>query len=93
VWRRYDADGILAGDVLTLASDAPPPGAVPLLEPVMRAGVAVGPAPSLADARARARAELARLPEPLRALEGAPLYEAEVSPALRALAAEIDART
>lgn len=93
VWRRYDAQGILAGDVLTLATDAPPPNAVPLLAPAMRAGVPISSAPSLAQARAHARTELARLPESLRSLDGAPTYEAEVAPALRALAAEIDAHT
>ncbi len=93
IWRRYDGQGRLAGDVLTLESDAAPAGAVPLLAPAMRGGATV-PGPSgLGDARERARAELARLPDDLRALDDAPPYQVEVAPALRALAAEIDAQT
>jgi nicotinate phosphoribosyltransferase len=93
VWRRLDAQGRLAGDVLSLAIEAPPPGASPLLAPVMRGGSLVAPLPALAASRARARDELSQLPERLRGLDEAPPYEVEVTPGLRALAAEIDART
>jgi len=93
LWRRYDAQGRLAGDVLTLESDVPPAGAVPLLAPLLRGGVPVSVATRLADAREHARAELSRLPDSLRALDDAPGYEVEIAPALRALAAEIDAQT
>ncbi len=93
VWRRYDEQGRLAGDVLTLESDVAPGGAVPLLAPVMRNGAVVRAGDHLSDAREHARAELARLPDPLRTLDDAPSYQVEVAPALRALAAEIDAQT
>jgi nicotinate phosphoribosyltransferase len=43
--------------------------------------------------REHARAELARLPEPLRALEDADPYPVEIAPALRELADQIDAYT
>jgi nicotinate phosphoribosyltransferase len=90
VYRRYDADGRLSRDVVTLA-DAPAEGEA-LLEPVMRAGRRLGPRPPLAELRARAAREFARLPEPLRRLEPAPPHPVEIAPALRALAAEVDRR-
>jgi nicotinate phosphoribosyltransferase len=93
VWRRHDPQGKLAGDMLALASEAAPPGTAPLLVPVMREGRRVAPLPALAAARETARAERARLPEPLRSLDEAAPYAVEVTPALRALAAEIDAQT
>ncbi|HYQ99342.1 MAG TPA: nicotinate phosphoribosyltransferase [Casimicrobiaceae bacterium] len=93
VWRRLDAQGGLAGDVLSLATEAPPSGASPLLAPVMRGGRPVAPLPALATSRAHARDELSRLPERLRRMDEAPPYEVEVTSGLRALAAEIDAET
>jgi nicotinate phosphoribosyltransferase len=55
----------------------------PLLEPVMRGGrrLAAGRV-GLSAARERARSELAALPEALRALDPAPPYPVEISPAL-----------
>jgi nicotinate phosphoribosyltransferase len=90
VYRRYGADGRMCEDVLTLETD--PQEGEPLLRPVMRAGRRIGPLPSLAEARARAAAELARLPEALRGLEPGPPYPVRVTPALRALAREVDER-
>ena len=62
VWRTYDAQGCMAGDLLTVEGDRQ--AGEPLIAPVMRAGQRVGPAPTLAQIRERAAAELARLPEP-----------------------------
>jgi nicotinate phosphoribosyltransferase len=93
VWRRLDGRGRLAGDVLSLATDAPSANANPLLVPVMRAGAVVAPLPDLATARARARDQLSQLPDALRGLGEAAPYDVDVAPALRSLAAEIDART
>lgn len=90
VHRRFDADGLLAGDTLTLVDD-PQPGQ-PLLEAVMRGGRRIEPPPSLDAARAFARAQLDRLPAPLRSLEDAPRYPVAVSQSLRALADEVDRR-
>ena len=58
----------------------------------MQGGQRVAPAPTLADIRARAARELARLPEPLRRLEPAAAYPVEISDALRRLAGEVDGR-
>ena len=93
VWRRLDAQGRLAGDVLALASDPSPPGAAALLAPVMRKGALVARMPPLSAARARARDALSQLPERLRGLGDAAAYDVEVATGLRTLAAEIDART
>jgi nicotinate phosphoribosyltransferase len=90
VWRHRDGEGLLVRDVLTLA-DHPGTGDA-LLVPVMRGGHRVEPRPGLAEARVNARWELSRLAAPLRSLEPAAPHPVEVAPALRALAAEIDAR-
>lgn len=89
VFRRYDAAGLLVGDVLALADEQVP--GRPLLVPVMRRGQRLLPAPTLADIRVHAAAEIARLPATLRSLERRPPLQPDVSPALRALAARVDA--
>jgi nicotinate phosphoribosyltransferase len=90
VFRRLDADGRMAGDVVTLESD-PRPGE-PLLAPVMRGGRRLAPAPSLEAVRRHAADNLARLPQALRRLETFD-YRVEISAALHQLAAEVDRDT
>jgi nicotinate phosphoribosyltransferase len=91
VWRRY-ADGLMAGDVLTLDSD--PALEIselePLIEPVMQGGRRISRLPSLKQARERTTAELQRLPQPLRALHPDTTYPVIVSDPLRALARAVD---
>lgn len=91
VWRRFDRDGRMAADVLSVEDDAQQ--GEPLIELVMQGGKRLKPAPTLAEARARSARELERLPEPLRRLEPAPSYPVEISDALRRLAVEVDGRT
>ncbi|MCG3111763.1 MAG: nicotinate phosphoribosyltransferase [Candidatus Manganitrophus sp. SB1] len=91
VYRRSGPDGRIAEDLLTLEGD--PQEGEGLLQPMMRAGRRLAPSPSLAEARRRAAAELARLPEPLRRLEEAPPYRVKISEGLQRLAAEVDARS
>jgi nicotinate phosphoribosyltransferase len=88
VYRRFDADGFLAGDTITLA-DAPCAGR-PLLEAVIQAGELVKPLPSLEQIRSYSKDQLNRLPESLRVLNKAPAYPALVSDELRALADRMD---
>ena len=57
----------MAGDILSIENDEQ--SGEPLIQPVMRDGRRVAPSPTLAEIRARAAADLARLPEPLRRLE------------------------
>jgi len=90
VWRRYGAKGVMAGDVISLETDAQQ--GEPLLRPVMRGGRRLAPQPTLEQCRAHAARELARLPAPLRALELGAAYPVTVADALVRLAAELDRR-
>ncbi len=90
VWRHHGQDGQMAGDVLSLESDAQ--AGEPLIELVMKDGRRVGPVPMLAEIRARAARDLERLPKPLRDLEPGAIYPVEVADALVRLAAEVDNR-
>ena len=90
VLRRFDAQGRMAGDILTVEHDAQPGS--PLLAPVMRAGRRLAPSPRVQAVREHARAELERLPETLRPLNGVGAYPVTVAPALQALARAVDAQ-
>jgi nicotinate phosphoribosyltransferase len=90
VWRSYDANGRMAGDILGLEADSH--AGEPLARLVMQNGRRVEPPATLADLRARAARELARLPGPLRSLaDGAP-YPVQVADSLEKVASETDAR-
>jgi len=88
VHRAYAADGTIEHDVIALADE--PPAGEPLLARVMAGGVRVGPRPALLECREHAARMLAQLPQPLRSLAPAPPFTAAISPALRALADEVD---
>ena len=88
VWRAYDTDGRMRGDVLSLDGDTQAGEA--LVVPVMRGGKRLAPSPTLAQIRERAAADLARLPETLRRLETGAVYPVNVADALVALAQEVD---
>jgi nicotinate phosphoribosyltransferase len=90
VWRRYGADGRMAGDVV--ARDGDNHDGEPLLEPVMRSGRRIKPAPTLDDIRRHAKEQLERVPEALRAVLPAAIYPVEVAGELDALAADVDRR-
>jgi nicotinate phosphoribosyltransferase len=89
VWRRYDRDGYMAGDVVSLESDDQP--GEPLIQQAMQGGRRLVPAPTLTEIRARAARDLKRLPASLRGLEAAEPYPVHISNALKRLAAEVDA--
>ncbi len=88
VFRRYDADGLLAGDTLGLESEEI--DGERLIAPVMRFGRRLQTAESLDEIRERARRSIAELPEALRSLTEPATYEVEVSDGVRGLAAELD---
>ena len=88
VFRQYDDEGRLVRDVLTVEDDAHE--GAPLLEPVMRAGRRLAPAPGLDELRARAARSLETLPASLRGLEPAHENPVAVAPALEALAQRVD---
>ncbi len=84
VYRYRDgSSGEMARDIIAGADEECPPGAEPLLEPVMRDGTVAAQMPSLEEVRRRAAAELARLPRRHRRLSDPDPYPVEVSPALR----------
>ena len=91
VWRRFGADGVMEGDVLTIEGDEQSGEA--LIRPVMRGGRRIAPLPPLEETRAHCADQLTRLPAHMKRLESEPRYEAEVAPALRDLAAEVDRET
>jgi nicotinate phosphoribosyltransferase len=76
-------------DVLTLRDAQPPPGALPMLVPVMARGTRLEPAEPLEAARERFVADLQRLPEAARRLEGPEAPEPEISDELALLARRV----
>ncbi len=87
VWRTYDADGRMRGDILSLESDAQP--GEPLVVPIMHGGKLIAPLPTLAQSRERAARDLKRLAGPLARLESGFEYTVQVAEPLRALAANM----
>jgi len=90
VFRECDEKGLMRGDVLALVDDTPKGRA--LVQPVMSKGKRLA-APSLEMSRRHAHEEVASLPLILKSLEQAPPYFVAVTPSLRALAAELDAKS
>jgi nicotinate phosphoribosyltransferase len=89
VYRHFAPDGTFAHDVVAL-EDEPQQG-TPLLVPVMRGGKRLAAGEPLTDIRARAAAEMARLPPQLKRLESAPVpYRVEIASGLQVLAEELD---
>jgi len=88
VYRRFDVDGKLAGDTITLA-DASCEGK-PLLKAIMRGGELIEPLPALEQSRVYANEQLSRLPASLRVLKYAPVYPVHFSPELRELTERMD---
>ncbi|MGZ5091091.1 MAG: nicotinate phosphoribosyltransferase [Burkholderiales bacterium] len=92
VFREYDAAGRMQHDVVSVETDRCP--GEPLLVRVMAHGRRLPPFESLADIRARAESQLARLPQELRSLDSAAhQYPVKIAPALKALARKADALT
>jgi nicotinate phosphoribosyltransferase len=87
VWRSFDAQGRIAGDVLSVETDSQ--AGERLVKPVVRAGKRVAAPETLAQIRERAAGALKRLPEPLCRLEAFD-YPVTVADALHKLAAEAD---
>ena len=87
VWREIGKDGLMVGDILTVDGDRQPGDA--LITQVMRTGRRIETAPSIADIRAHAAHELARLPKSLRRLDPGMSYPVAISDALEKLANSI----
>jgi len=92
VYRKFTGDGRMAGDMVDLQREGSE--GVPLLQPCMRNGQRIGPATELGEIRSYAASQLLALPETLRGLDSpSEVYPVEISPRLRALAAEVDSAT
>jgi len=90
VFRRSDADGRMAGDIVALEGERAE--GEPLLRPAMRGGKRLAEREPLSTIRERAKRELARLPEPLRRLGTRPPYPVGISRGLRDLAGRLEER-
>lgn len=90
VYRRHDAAGRFAGDLLTTATDLQPGEA--LLRLVMAGGKRLASPPTLDRIRDHAAEQLQHLPATLTGLDPAQPYPVTVSAPLRALADAIDQR-
>jgi len=90
IYRRYDGEGRLHEDVLTLEDDEQDGEA--LLRPFMINGRRISAAEPLDTIRTRAQGQLARLPLPLTRQEGVYPCPVRVAPALHALATAVDQR-
>ncbi|MEC4747867.1 nicotinate phosphoribosyltransferase [Methylomicrobium sp. Wu6] len=88
VYRRFDADGLLTDDTITLV-DAPCTGG-PLLKAIMLGGELVETLPTLERIRLYAEDQLNRLPENLRVLKNAQPYPVRISAELCALTESMD---
>jgi len=97
VYRVRRPDGRLDHDVLALRDEPPAsPASEALLRPVMRSGALLAPPAPLADIRSHCAAQVAALPDELRAVDGAASYPVHKSERLlslqRALRAEVEAQ-
>jgi nicotinate phosphoribosyltransferase len=90
VWRRFDGDGRMCGDVVSLEGDAI--AGEPLIMPVMRGGRRLA-RPSIQDIQYCARQNLEALPPALSRLEPGATYPVLISEALQHLTREVDRRT
>ncbi len=90
VYRRYDTDGRMLGDVVALDHDDPQEGE-PLLHQVMRDGQRIGQDTPLDELRRQAMAGYARLPAEMLGLGAASSYAVTISDALKELAQQLDA--
>jgi nicotinate phosphoribosyltransferase len=92
VFRRYGADGRMAGDVVALAENDPQQGE-PLLREVMLNGQRVAASPRLDELRRQTVEGYAKLPTAMAGLDAAQSYPVAISDALRGLAGQVDSAT
>jgi len=81
VWREHGDDGTFIGDVITIADEVMSSRSLsdPLLTQVMKDGEIIRQLPSLREAQANARGQLARLPAAYKALAHAECYPVQFS--------------
>jgi nicotinate phosphoribosyltransferase len=89
VYRNYDADGCMRGDVLSLEND--PQEGEPLIQPFMQDGTRLAASKPLNKLREHALEQIKRLPQRLRTLERDGEYPVTVADTIRRLAHLVDA--
>ena len=91
VFRRFDRQGMMSGDVISLEAETGPPGE-PLLAPAMRDGRRTTPPSSIGDARQRVADGLSWLPEEHRRLRQPNHFPVSISEDLERLESQIRGR-
>ena len=90
VFRLYDSDRRLRGDVIGLSDEPPPdPDAEPLLETFMEDGRIAQPMPTVAELRDRFQAEFAALDNRFKTLRSPAKYPVRLSRRLQSLQKEL----
>lgn len=92
VYRRRDADGRFAGDLVARADEPPPEDGEPLLVPILRGGRLTSPLPSLEEIRRHCARQLAALPDPLKTPADDQVYPVAYSDLLEAEAQRLMTR-
>lgn len=93
IFRTFDGQGQWVGDRLSLQTEVPRPGEVPLLHPVMKAGVRVmEETESVGVIAQRVAAAVQTFPPDLRHVTQPRGYHPEISEALGAIATQTQAR-
>lgn len=87
VYRVCNEEGIFSHDTLTLEGEVAQGEA--LLEPVVLNGVRIKPMKPLSETRAYTLEQVARLPEPVRAIRAIQTYEVKVSAELETLVEDL----
>jgi nicotinate phosphoribosyltransferase len=89
IFRRYDAQGHMDRDTITLRDEALPE-ASPLLQNFMASGRLTRELPTLKESREFFLSQFALLPEPYKALEEPAQYPVDLSPGLQDLQARVE---
>lgn len=85
VFRKYTKKGVFLKDIISLFSENAPPGARPLLEPVIKNGRLMGPLPGIQTARRHFQDRIGRLPSYCLSISDGKYLKTEFSPALKKL--------
>jgi len=88
VFRSFDSDGCMIGDVLTLEGDHQV--GTPLLIPVIRGGIRVSPAEPLGKTRQLVTRQMASFPPALRSLQPGTPHPVYIAPALAKQSSTLD---
>jgi nicotinate phosphoribosyltransferase len=88
VYRYHANDGRVDHDIITTHDDRL--DGEPLLRPVMQEGRRLASSTGLAELRRHAAAQLAQLPDSLRALETVPAHDVQISSSLQILTQTVD---